>query len=146
MTEQVPEYMVPSDFVLMDALPLSPNGKLDRRALPAPGMARPVLDRAFVPPTTSTEQVVAEIWTDVLGLEKVGVNDNFFDLGGHSLLATQVVSRIRVALEIDLPLRAMFEAQTVSALSERIDTLRWFALGLQETEAMADSSWETGEI
>src|SRR5262249_19086777 len=110
---RLPEYMVPSAFVVLDALPLSPNGKLDRRALPAPDRARPELDEAYVAPRTPVEQRLADLWAEVLGVERVGVQDNFFELGGHSLLATQVISRMRKSLEVELPLRALFEAPTV---------------------------------
>ena len=126
----LPEYMVPSAFVVFDALPLGPNGKLDRKALPAPEQSRPELDEAYVAPRTPTEQTLADLWAGVLGLERVGVQDNFFELGGHSLLATQVVSRMRKALQVELPLRALFEAPTVAELAVRVEAVRRAAMGL----------------
>ncbi|MEP7339390.1 MAG: amino acid adenylation domain-containing protein, partial [Acidobacteriota bacterium] len=99
---KLPEHMIPSAFVLMDALPLNRNGKVDRRALPAPEQARPELNESFIAPRTPAERRLAGIWSQVLGLEQVGVEDNFFELGGHSLLATQVVSRVREAFGVEL--------------------------------------------
>jgi surfactin family lipopeptide synthetase C len=116
----LPEYMLPSAFVEMDALPLSPNGKVDRKLLPAPDGARPELEQAFVAPRNEVEQTLANIWAEVLRLEQIGINDNFFDLGGHSLLATQVMSRVEVAFNIELPLRAVFENPTVAGLGMTI--------------------------
>ncbi|HEX3186870.1 MAG TPA: amino acid adenylation domain-containing protein, partial [Pyrinomonadaceae bacterium] len=103
--ERLPEYMAPSSIVLLDQLPLTPNGKIDRKALPAPDYAKDLLENAYVAPSTDTERVLAEIWSRVLGVEKIGVTDNFFMIGGHSLLATQVVSRVRQSFEIEMPLR-----------------------------------------
>jgi amino acid adenylation domain-containing protein/thioester reductase-like protein len=127
---KLPEYMVPSAFVTLDGLPLSPNGKVDRKALPVPEGARPELEEAYVAPATPVEQALAELWTEVLGLERVGTQDNFFELGGHSLLATQVISRVRKTLQVELPLRALFEAPTIAALAERVEEVRRAALGL----------------
>jgi acyl-coenzyme A synthetase/AMP-(fatty) acid ligase/acyl carrier protein len=120
LLEQVPAAMVPSAFVFLDALPLSPNGKIDRKALPAPDHIRSELEDSLVAPRTVIEKMVADIWAEVLNLEKVGIHENFFDVGGHSLLATQVVSRIRGALHVELPLRALFEKPTIASLSEHI--------------------------
>ncbi|MBV9124651.1 MAG: amino acid adenylation domain-containing protein, partial [Planctomycetes bacterium] len=124
LLEQLPGYMVPSAFVVLDALPLTPSGKVDRRALPAPERNRPALDREWLAPRTPVEEVLAGLWAEVLGLERVGAQDNFFELGGHSLLATQVVSRLRAAFQVELPLRFLFEAPTVAALAERIEAAR----------------------
>jgi amino acid adenylation domain-containing protein len=127
---KLPEYMVPSAFVLLEAMPLTPNGKLDRKALPAPETVRPELEEAYIAPRTPVEQSLAAVWAEVLGVERVGVQDNFFELGGHSLLATQVISRTRNALQIELPLRTLFEAPTVAGLAERVEAIRLAALGL----------------
>ena len=124
LKDKLPEHMVPAVFVMLDAFPLTANGKVDRRALPMPDGRRPELDEAFVACRTPTEELLAEIWSHVLGVERVGIYDNFFQLGGHSLLATQVVSRIREAFQVEIPLRSMFEAPTVAGLAENIDLSR----------------------
>ena len=125
---KLPEYMLPSAIVVLDRLPLSPNGKLDRKALPAPEYRS---EEAFVAPRTPNEQTLAAIWAEVLKLEKIGIHDNFFDLGGHSLLATQLISRIRDAFQIELPLRALFESPTVAGLSLAIARLPGLAESAQ---------------
>ena len=112
--------MVPSAFVFLDALPLTPNGKVDRGALPASDLNKPDLEEAFVAPRTPTELEMANIWMQVLNVDAVGIHDDFFDLGGHSLLATQVMSRVREAFHIELPLRSLFEHPTVAGLAVRI--------------------------
>jgi acyl-coenzyme A synthetase/AMP-(fatty) acid ligase/acyl carrier protein len=124
LRERMPEYMMPSAFVFLDALPLSANGKLDRRLLPAPDWAGHTEQR-YVAPRTETEQRVAAIWAKVLRLERVSIYDNFFDLGGHSLLATQIISRVQAAFDLDLPLRTLFEATTVAAMAEAMDVALW---------------------
>ncbi len=118
LQERLPDSMVPSLFVTLDALPRAPGGKVDRRSLPAPGAARPEVGATFVAPRGPVEEVVAGIWAALLGVERVGAFDDFFDLGGHSLLATQVVSRVREALRVEVPLRAIFEDATVAGLAE----------------------------
>jgi len=122
--EKLPEYMVPAAFVILDSLPLTENGKVDRRALPAPDQLRPELEGNFVAPRTPAEELIAGIWAEVLRLERVGIHDDFFDLGGHSLNATQVVSRVREAFKVEMPLRALFESPTVEALSRTIAALK----------------------
>jgi len=114
----LPAYMVPADFVLLDALPLTATGKLDRRALPEPAAGE---DEAYAPPETVTEELLADIWAGLLGRERVGIYDNFFDLGGHSLLAPQVFSRIEETFQVELPLRALFEAPTVAQLANLVE-------------------------
>ncbi|MFP2931773.1 amino acid adenylation domain-containing protein, partial [Pyxidicoccus sp. 3LG] len=120
--QHVPDFMVPSAFVVLPALPLTPNGKVDRKALPAPDVS--TASAGYVAPRTPTEELLAAIWAQVLGLEKVGAEDHFFALGGHSLLATQVISRVRSTFGVELPLRAVFEAPTVASLAARIDEAR----------------------
>ncbi len=121
LRERLPAYMMPTAWVVLDALPLTPNGKIDRRALPEPASA--TTEQEYVAPRTTVEEMVAGVWVEVLGVERVGVNDNFFDLGGHSLLATQVVARLRQACNVDLPLRSMFESPTVAQLAGELAAL-----------------------
>jgi amino acid adenylation domain-containing protein len=118
----LPDYMVPSAFVALDALPLTPNGKVDRKALPAPDFAS--AQERYVAPRTPVEEMLAEIWAEVLRLERVGVEESFFELGGHSLLATRVVSRVREVFAIELPLRTLFEGPTVAELAGRVEEMR----------------------
>ena len=120
LRESLPEYMVPTAIVMLASLPLSPNGKVDRKALPAPKPERPESWATYVPAQTPTEEILTGIWAEVLGLERIGPNENFFDLGGHSLLATQVIARIRNVFQLQLPLNELFEYPTVAGLAERV--------------------------
>ena len=120
LKERLPDYMVPSAFIILDELPLTPNGKVDRASLPDPGGPSRESAETYVAPSTPTEAVLADMWAEVLDIERVGVNDNFFDLGGHSLLATQLVSRVRNTLQLELPVALLFEAPTVGQLAEAI--------------------------
>ena len=117
LKERLPGYMVPSAFVTLDSLPLTSSGKVDRRALPAPDPSGFRTENIYVEPRTPVEEQLVEIWEEVLGLERVGTNDDFFELGGHSLLATRVVSRARGAFQVELPLRYLFETPTVAGLA-----------------------------
>ena len=120
LSEMLPDYMIPSQFVRLERLPLTPSGKLDRRALPQPNEGRPEVESEYVAPRTPVEEVVAGIWANVLGVDQVGIGDNFFRLGGHSLLATQVISRLRDELGVEVPLRSLFEGPTVTKLAAQI--------------------------
>jgi amino acid adenylation domain-containing protein len=120
LKERLPEHMLPFSFVLLDALPLSSNGKVDRQRLPAPDLARPETGPSLVAPRNPTEAKLAEIWRELLGVERIGLDDDFFELGGHSLLATQAVSRVREAFGVELPLRTFFEGPTVAAVAEEV--------------------------
>jgi acyl carrier protein len=119
----VPEYMVPSAFVCLEQLPLTANGKVDLRSLPAPELDAYV-SREYEAPRGEIEEVVAELWRELLRVERVGRQDQFFDLGGHSLLATRLLARLRERLQVDVPLRALFEAPTVAQLAARLATAR----------------------
>ncbi|HZR43344.1 MAG TPA: amino acid adenylation domain-containing protein [Ktedonobacteraceae bacterium] len=120
LKKQLPEYMQPSAFVTLERIPLTHNGKIDRRALPEPDAARPEMNSEFVAPRNPVEEVLASIWCDLLDLKKVGIHDNFFELGGHSLLATQVISRIRSTLQVEISLRSLFETPTIASLASLI--------------------------
>ncbi|HTN70766.1 MAG TPA: non-ribosomal peptide synthetase [Methylomirabilota bacterium] len=120
LAQTLPDYMVPSAFVFMDTLPLLPNGKIDRRALPAPNHARPALNVPYVAPRTPTESDLARIWAEVLGLEQVGVHDNFLELGGDSLVATRILSRVVKTFRVELSIPALFDAPTVAQMAELI--------------------------
>ena len=121
LQEHLPAYMIPAAFMEVPAFPLTPNGKIDRRALPAPE-GNTTVEQTYIAPRTPAEATLADIWADLLGLERVGVEDNFFELGGHSLLATQMMSRIRDAFQVAVPLRALFESPTVASLAVAIAT------------------------
>ncbi|HZI17117.1 MAG TPA: phosphopantetheine-binding protein, partial [Pyrinomonadaceae bacterium] len=138
---RLPEYMVPSAFVVLDALPLNANGKVDRRALPAPEAG----GVAYEPPRTAVQELLAGVWAEVLGVERVGLHDNFFRLGGHSLLATQVVLRVREVFGANLPLRLIFELPTVAAIAEHIETMSWAENGAARLVA-AGRPVEEGEL
>ncbi|MEG5026528.1 amino acid adenylation domain-containing protein [Microcoleus sp. AT8-B1] len=118
LREQLPDYMVPASFVFLEAMPLTPNGKVDFKAFPAPETNS--LDADFIAPETLEEQVLAEIWAEVLGLKQVGINDNFFELGGHSLLATQLIAKVRDRFQVELSLRCLFQSPTVASLAATI--------------------------
>ncbi|MEU1591210.1 condensation domain-containing protein, partial [Micromonospora sp. NPDC005710] len=124
VAHRLPPYMVPSTVVLLDALPVTPNGKIDRRALPVPDLAAPTPTDSHRAPTSPAEEAVCTAFAEVLGLERVGVDDDFFALGGQSLLAVRVLARIRAALDIDVPLRALLDAPTAAGLARRIGQLR----------------------
>jgi amino acid adenylation domain-containing protein/thioester reductase-like protein len=134
LTESLPSHMVPTTFVVIDSLPLTPNGKVDRRSLPAPNRFRPDLTQ-FVAPTNPVEAQLAQIWTQVLSVEPVGIHDNFFDLGGHSLLTVALLTRIKETFQVDLPLLCLFKAPTIAGLAQAIDVAQ--RLGV---EAAIDST------
>ena len=131
LQNKLPEYMVPGLFVFLKQLPLTPNGKLDYRALPAPG-----IQTQYVAPGTPDEEKMCQLWQQVLNLVRIGITSNFFDVGGHSLLATQLVSRIREAFAIELPLRALFEVPTITDLIKRIDDLKAQAVAAGNTDGV----------
>ena len=124
LLQKLPEYMVPPAFVVLESLPVTPNGKVDRHALPAPEPVKLELAGGYVAPRTPVEEVLVKIFASVLGLKRVGIHDNFFELGGHSLLATQLVSRVRDAFGVELPLRSVFEAPAIAQLSKMVESLK----------------------
>jgi len=125
LKQQLPDYMIPNAFVTLAALPITPNGKVDRRLLPAPDINSLIQTLEFVAPQTPIEELVASIWEKVLGVEQASVTANFFELGGHSLLATQVISQLNSSLGLHLPLSKLFELPTVASISSYIDATLW---------------------
>ena len=123
LIQRLPEYMIPSLFVSLDELPLLPNGKVNRHALPVPDASRPELRKAFVAPENPTQARLVEIWMNVLGIDRVGIHDDFFELGGDSILATRLVSRIRRIFGVELQLRELFWKSTVFELAAAIEEL-----------------------
>ena len=128
--------MIPSIFVFVEAFPLAPNGKVHLQALPAPTSTRPELDTPFSAPRTSLEKILGGIWAEVLGLDQVGIHDNFLDLGGHSLLATQIISRVLNKLHVEVPLRSLFDAPTVADMAVVITQCQAEQLGHDETSCI----------
>ncbi len=122
LRDNLPDYMLPSSFTILEALPLTLNGKVDRQALPAPEELSQQIKGAITAPRTPVEEVLAAIWMKILAVKQVGIEENFFELGGHSLLATQVISQIREVFQVELPLRSLFESPTVAELAQRVET------------------------
>ena len=144
--QKLPDYMVPNAFVAMDSLPLSPNGKIARKELPAPDGTNLNLQQNYVPPRNPTEQQIADVWAQVLNLEKVGIHDNFFELGGHSLLATQIIARLRKSFAVELSLRTFFEVPTIGDLGERVTTLIWAKQSAEAAQSNLSDLYEEGEL
>jgi hypothetical protein len=119
--EKLPEYMIPAFFIILETFPLTANGKVDRRALPAPETSRPDLAVSYIAPRSEVEQTIASIWQQALKVEKVGVNDNFFELGGHSLLIIQVHHQITQAVKTDLTIAQMFQYPTIQSLAQYLE-------------------------
>ncbi|TRV80761.1 amino acid adenylation domain-containing protein [Streptomyces sp. 130] len=143
----LPAHLVPAAVLVLDRLPLTPNGKLDRAALPAPEQ-RPELRASYLAPRTEAEELVADIWREVLDIERVGALDDFFDLGGHSLLATRVIARVRATAELTVPLRTLFTHRTVAAFAEAVEaalTAEIDALSEEEAAALLASDGGTLE-
>ncbi|KAA3617202.1 MAG: amino acid adenylation domain-containing protein [Calditrichaeota bacterium] len=139
LLEKLPDYMIPNAFVDLEKIPLTPNGKVDRKSLPQPDESAYGSDEEYIAPRNENEEKVASIWADVLKIEKVGVLNNFFELGGHSLLATQLISRIREGFDLDIPLRNIFEYPTVASLTESIEITQRGQGGVQAPPIMAVS-------
>ncbi|GLV53939.1 hypothetical protein KDH_07900 [Dictyobacter sp. S3.2.2.5] len=135
--QRLPAYMVPGAVVVLASLPLTANGKIDRRRLPEPEETLPVITDLYVAPRSALEELLEGIWMDVLHVKRVGVFDNFFTLGGHSLLATQIISRVRTAVGVEIPILKLFEEPTVAGLAQRVDELLARTRGEQETRQAA---------
>jgi amino acid adenylation domain-containing protein len=146
LAHQLPSYMIPAAFVWLDALPLTPTGKIDRRALPAPDGTSNQPDTNFVAPSNPTQEILARIWSQILRIDRIGIHDNFFELGGHSLLATQVISRFRQEFSIEIPLQALFEQPTIASLSDRIATLLWIEASRQANSTVSATEMEEFEV
>jgi amino acid adenylation domain-containing protein/thioester reductase-like protein len=118
LKDKLPEYMIPSAFVVMESLPLTPNGKIDRRALPDPKKERPILNDSYIAPSTPVEEQLAEIWSEILEIDQIGIKDNFFELGGHSLLAAQLLAQVEEVTQVSLPIFYLLKDPTISGLIE----------------------------
>jgi acyl carrier protein len=128
LRESLPAYMVPLAWVLLSALPVSTNGKVDRKALPVPGDGASE-GPEYVAPRTPVERQLADLWSAVISIDRVGLHDNFFEMGGDSLMAIKLISRVRQELGVDLPMRRLFDNPTVAGLAEGVETLRWAGRG-----------------
>ena len=139
LQDRLPDYMIPNAWLPIEAMPLNPNGKIDRHALAQLSVTSIIKpEQEFVAPRTPMEEMLADIWADILKVEKIGINDNFFELGGHSLLVTQVISRIRDTFSIEVPLHYLFELPTVAGLAERIETIHWAKQSINNTDTNHD--------
>ena len=146
LKSKLPDYMVPSAFVFLHALPLTSTGKIDRNALPPVGQEQLAVRVPFVAPQSDIEKTLCSIWSDLLKLENVGINDNFFALGGQSLLAAQAICRIRDAFQVQLRLQSLFNSATLVDLAEHIETIRWTTRGMNASPERAFANRELGEI
>jgi amino acid adenylation domain-containing protein len=146
LQQKLPDYMVPSGYIVLDALPLTANGKVDRRALPAPESLLPQTQTPYVMPQTEAEQFIANLWQEVFQIDRVGIHDNFFELGGDSLRATQIISAIRAKCQVDLPLASLFKKPTVADLVEQIEKTAWTAQKLPVLSSAALGDREEGEL
>jgi hypothetical protein len=145
LKQRLPAYMIPAHFLMLDQLPLTVNGKVDRQALPAADMLeRPQVD-TLVAPRTAVELALAQIWSQVLKIEQVGIHDNFFELGGHSLLATLVISRIRETFNTEVPVRSLFENPTVAGLAISIVQSQASQIDNEELLALLDELEQISE-
>jgi acyl carrier protein len=150
LEKKLPEYMTPSAFVFLDEFPLTPNGKVDRKRLPHPEAERPRLKQAYAAPRNPTEESLAEIWQQALGVERVGVHDNFFELGGHSLSTVQITFRIRREFNVEFPLQTLLRVPTIAGLAREIEArmleqadTEQLTLAVSEIENMTDEEVET---
>jgi acyl carrier protein len=138
--------MVPSSFIFLNALPLTPNGKIDRDILPRPESAKTKSASERIPPRTETEKIIANIWTEVLHIDEVGVHDDFFEIGGHSLLAAQVMNRLRDNFELEIPLSRIFEYPTVGGIAGYVDAAVWSTRDTLAAGHSKATDFEKGEL
>ncbi len=143
---KLPEYMVPSVFAEIEAFPLTPAGKVDRRSLPSPVADRPSLEECFAAPETQMEQEIAELWRNLLGLDEIGIHDDFFNLGGDSLLVVHFVSQARERLGVEIRVGRVFESPTVEALAEHVEGIRLLSEDFEENLEVAGSEREEIQI
>lgn len=144
---RLPDYMVPSSFLIMESFPLTSSGKIDRKSLPIPEQNHLFFDHQFVAPQTSLENTLARIWSSVLGVGRVGIYDNFFALGGHSLLATSMIARVRSELNIELPFRVVFESPALGEFAKRLETMLWLLEPSDNIDAETrDKEYEEGVL
>lgn len=146
LQKKLPEYMVPAAYVVLDAMPLTPNGKVDRKILPVPKDIFSPSKAGYVMPQTEVEQLLATVWQEVLQIKKIGIHNNFFELGGDSLLATQVISKVRQRFQIELPIKSIFETPTVAGLSEQIEKMPRHTQRRQASTQAALGDREEGEL
>jgi non-ribosomal peptide synthetase component F len=146
LTERLPDYMVPSAFVSVEKFPLTPSGKINRKAMPHPESTRRDSTTEYAAPATTVEKKLAAIWADVLKVDRVGVHDNFFELGGHSLLATQVLSRVRENFGVELPVRDLFRMPTIAGLAERVEIVSWAVEPSRKSPAPRRIGREEGDL
>ena len=146
LTDRLPGFMVPTKLMALSVMPLTQNSKIDRRALPQPDTTRLELGTTYVAPTTKIEEQIAQVWAQVLNLDRVGIYDNFFELGGYSLLGIQVVSRLRQVLDVEILMPNLFQLPTVAALAERVETLRWAKQGIASASLDLADDDEEGEL
>jgi amino acid adenylation domain-containing protein len=146
LKRRLPDYMVPAAFVRLAALPLTGNGKVDRHRLPPPAGPSSGLTAISLSPRSSVEAELTQLWREILGLEQVGIHDNFFDLGGHSLLATQLLSRVRDRLQVQVPLRSLFAAPTIAELAQAIETMDWSPQDLSIADGQAIATAQREEV
>jgi acyl carrier protein len=142
---KLPGFMVPSRFMPLTAMPLTANGKVDRKALPKIDVSQQ-LAAHYIAPRTELEQKIVDLWAEVMGIEKIGIHDNFFELGGHSILAIQVIARLRKMMQIDLPVTTLFALPTVADFADRIETIRWATQTMPTSQTIASDEYEEGEL
>ncbi|MEI6126905.1 MAG: phosphopantetheine-binding protein, partial [Pseudomonadota bacterium] len=147
LKNKLPPYMIPTQFVLINEIPKTPNGKIDRKALPASLLLeRPDLEEAYIGPHTDMEKAIAVVWEDILGVRRIGIHDNFFELGGHSLLAVKLIIRLKEACGIDIPLQIVFDMLTIEKLAQYVETSIFLNGAPAEAAPGASKDFEDIEI